>query len=353
MQGQAVRQGSPLWDVYSDARLKVVHGAFGAGLSELLRMRIVVFAYNGKGGTLADGELHVGVVAQELRDSCPELARHCLKSRRVWLEPGDVDKTEVLIVNHSALQFALVNGVQELARSVGGLQARQREQGERLEHVQRQVGAQSTALRGVAGLARALADSIESLQPEPEVGLEPTCADGSQGQGQGLDVALEELEPISCEGAPLRNGGGGGGAGGGGAAAAEQAVALAGGAREPSLSHNHVIPFSSLRFVAKCANGGFGSVSRFHWVDGCTDVAVKSLHREVQLDDRSRFEFFREIEQLKQLKHPNILQMLGVTQGTLGPGQGGTALEEWMLVTEFIAKVSSCPRHHREAPAAA
>ena len=174
VEGVAVRQGSALWDVYSDARLKVVHGEFGAGLDdrELNKLRTVVFAYNGKGGTLADGELHVGVVAQELRDSCPELARHCLKSRRVWLEPSDAEETEVLIVNHSALQFALVNGVQELARTVGGVQRRlqgveamQREQGEQLADVQR---AQSSALQGVAGLARPLqTTSTRCWQAQP------------------------------------------------------------------------------------------------------------------------------------------------------------------------------------------
>ena len=61
-------------------------------------MRTVVFAYNGKGGTLADGELHVGVVAQELRDSCPE----CKVCSKVLTAVENLESTRRVLGGYSA-----------------------------------------------------------------------------------------------------------------------------------------------------------------------------------------------------------------------------------------------------------
>jgi serine/threonine protein kinase len=104
-----------------------------------------------------------------------------------------------------------------------------------------------------------------------------------------------------------------------------------------------LIPFSGLRFVKSLGVGGFGTVVKMLWQES-TEVAVKTLHHEVLCnDERAEFEFLKEIEQLKTLHHPNIIQMLGVTRGNLKPGGD----QGWMLVCEFMKSGSLFDWLHR------
>jgi len=98
--------------VFSDRRLKEVVGDFTPGADTLQRILPVVFQYNGKGGTPADGKLHVGVVAQELNE-IDELREFCIGRMEVQLQPTDEAKTSIFVVDLSCLQFVLVNAMKQ------------------------------------------------------------------------------------------------------------------------------------------------------------------------------------------------------------------------------------------------
>ena len=54
-------------------------------------------------------------------------------------------------------------------------------------------------------------------------------------------------------------------------------------------------------------------------------------------DERACFEFFKEMEQLKNFHHPNVIQMLGVTFRETPSIHGGSRTE-WMLVIECMSR---------------
>ena len=53
-------------------------------------------------------------------------------------------------------------------------------------------------------------------------------------------------------------------------------------------------------------HGGFGKVTKMHWVTGDMDVAVKELH-DHQPSDEALAELRREAEAMYKMSHPNIL----------------------------------------------
>jgi hypothetical protein len=108
--GNAAKPGGGSWTATSDARVKTVLGQYTRGLADVLKLNVVDYKYNGKGGHAADGKRLTGVVAQELQDIFPEM----VSKRLGKLEDTDTQDTEILMVDNSALVYALVNAVKEL-----------------------------------------------------------------------------------------------------------------------------------------------------------------------------------------------------------------------------------------------
>ena len=98
---------------------------------------------------------------------------------------------------------------------------------------------------------------------------------------------------------------------------------------------------------AALGEGGFGTVMKM-WFLESTEVAVKALHTDVtEIGSPAAADFLREMEHLKSLHHPNVIQMLGVTRGSFGSGSGrGT---QWMMVVEFMRSGSLYDWLHRRA----
>ena len=109
--GQTLKaSGSSMWTVVSDARLKEVAGDFPLGVEAVMRLRPKIFRYNGLGGTVANGKMYVGLIAQEVPR---ELAPYCCLRAQVMLRPTDVALTEILMLDHSSFPFLCVNALQE------------------------------------------------------------------------------------------------------------------------------------------------------------------------------------------------------------------------------------------------
>ena len=108
--GNAAKPGGGSWTATSDSRVKTVLGNYARGLQELLQINPIDFEYNGKGGHAPDGHRYTGVIAQDLQAVMPEM----VSSRKGKLNESDEDETDILMVDNSALVYALVNAAKEL-----------------------------------------------------------------------------------------------------------------------------------------------------------------------------------------------------------------------------------------------
>ncbi len=94
----------------SDARLKENVHDFTLGLDNILGVRLRTYQFNGLGEMPKTGEIAVGVIAQELEKTNPNL----VKKRMVKMHTDDVEKTEIKVVDYSKFTFMLINAVKEL-----------------------------------------------------------------------------------------------------------------------------------------------------------------------------------------------------------------------------------------------
>ena len=92
----------------SDERVKSHVAQLEYGLEEVLQIRPVWFRYNGLGGTNA-GELHAGVVAQELEKVAPKF----VEKYPVYLKETDLFPVELRHVRYDDMTAMLVNAVKE------------------------------------------------------------------------------------------------------------------------------------------------------------------------------------------------------------------------------------------------
>jgi hypothetical protein len=105
----------------SDERLKTDFHDFILGLEALQGIHPKYYRYNGLGGQPAGDTLELGVVAQDVEKTAPEL----ISTKSVLLHPSDETKTEIKTVNYTGLLYVVINSVQELYRSLGDLQKQQ------------------------------------------------------------------------------------------------------------------------------------------------------------------------------------------------------------------------------------
>ncbi|KHD89574.1 MAG: hypothetical protein OM95_02235, partial [Bdellovibrio sp. ArHS] len=94
----------------SDERLKQDVQSFTLGLEALLGVNPRYFKYNGLGGQPASREFELGVIAQEVEMTAPEL----IVPKKVKLHSDDSQTTEIKQVNYTALTYVLINSVKEL-----------------------------------------------------------------------------------------------------------------------------------------------------------------------------------------------------------------------------------------------
>lgn len=94
----------------SDERLKENVSSFTLGLNELSGIDPVQFTYNGLGGLPKDGKTQLGLIAQRVEHSAPEM----IIKKQVKLHPADETLTEIKAVNYGALTYILINAVKEL-----------------------------------------------------------------------------------------------------------------------------------------------------------------------------------------------------------------------------------------------
>lgn len=94
----------------SDIRLKHDFRPFQLGLNSLTSINPMYFKYNGLGEHSASEKDELGVIAQEVEQSAPEL----ITKKLVILHPEDEQKTEIKQVNYTAFTYILINSVKEL-----------------------------------------------------------------------------------------------------------------------------------------------------------------------------------------------------------------------------------------------
>jgi hypothetical protein len=94
----------------SDERLKTDIQTFDLGLDALLGINPHTFKYNGLGEQPASVKSELGVIAQEVEKTAPEL----IVTKDVKLRPEDAQKTEIKQVNYTAFTYVLINAVKDL-----------------------------------------------------------------------------------------------------------------------------------------------------------------------------------------------------------------------------------------------
>jgi hypothetical protein len=112
----------------SDQRVKKDIADFGRGLADLERVHVVSYRYNGLGGTTDDGQVYVGVVAQELEKVLPFM----VSSEKMKLRESDAAPVDLKRVDTGSFTYLLVNAVKELARQNKELLAQNAEQDRKL-----------------------------------------------------------------------------------------------------------------------------------------------------------------------------------------------------------------------------
>lgn len=111
---------SGLWNVVSDVSIKDDIAPYPAGLEAALQLEPVSFRYSDD-APFGAGELHYGLVAQDVEPILPEMCRR-----------AEIDDHDYLTIAPGHLVFVLLNSVKELAAQNRELEARLRN----LEHTE-------------------------------------------------------------------------------------------------------------------------------------------------------------------------------------------------------------------------
>jgi len=120
----AIKPGGGSWTAPSDARLKRDVSGYKSGLAQILALQPVQYQYNGRGGLPDDGRSYVGLDAGETEKVMPELVGSMMVTFD-RTQAGEIPKlpdTEIKTIDSSALTYALVNAIKELAARVAALE---------------------------------------------------------------------------------------------------------------------------------------------------------------------------------------------------------------------------------------
>ena len=124
--GEAYKLGGGSWSTLSDERVKKNVEEFKLGLATLKKINPVSYQFNGKAGTPADGQQHVGVIAQDIQQ-IEELAGITLKREKKLLDMDDQKESELMTFDSSALLYITINAIKELQGEVEKLKAHNQE----------------------------------------------------------------------------------------------------------------------------------------------------------------------------------------------------------------------------------
>jgi uncharacterized coiled-coil protein SlyX len=145
--GTANKPGGGSWAVFSDRRLKKDIRLYADGLNSVLAINPVKFKYNGI--SVADTTTeYIGVIAQELEEVSPYM-----------INTIDIEGTEYLEVDNSAMTYMLINAVKELNAMI-------EEQQERIAELEATIGKQdldNTVLRSELAQQRKLIEANANL----------------------------------------------------------------------------------------------------------------------------------------------------------------------------------------------
>ncbi len=117
--GGAVKPGGGSWSAPSDARTKEDVTNFKDGLDVVRKLNPVNYTYNGLGET-PKGMKGIGFIAQEVEKVAPYMVQHQQKK----LHPDDIDTTDMLVVDPSALDFVNLNAIKALDLRIEGFEAK-------------------------------------------------------------------------------------------------------------------------------------------------------------------------------------------------------------------------------------
>jgi len=108
------------WSVPSSRQVKTEEEPYTDGLEKVLAWPQPVWCrYNGQGGTPADGERVVSVMADDVQD----LAPYMVSTYRAKLRPEDPEETDLQAMNTSPLVYMLINAIKEQQAQLEALRA--------------------------------------------------------------------------------------------------------------------------------------------------------------------------------------------------------------------------------------
>jgi hypothetical protein len=107
------------WINPSDQRIKKDIADDQRGLTAILALRPRTFRFNGLGGTIDDGQIYHGLIADEVQSVMPEM----VGSMPLQLHHDDPERTDILTLDTSNIVYALINAVKELAARVAAVEA--------------------------------------------------------------------------------------------------------------------------------------------------------------------------------------------------------------------------------------
>lgn len=149
--GGAQKATGTAWTNPSDQRLKTIQRAFTDGLNVVLHTQPYWVTFNGQAGTDTDTPEFVAILAQELQPYAP----YMIGTYEATLQPDDPVPTTLFNYDGSAMTFALVNAVKELAATCDA-------QAHQIATLQTQVADLTTRLAALEALTGDRADALEA-----------------------------------------------------------------------------------------------------------------------------------------------------------------------------------------------
>jgi hypothetical protein len=116
--GDAAKVGGGPWGALSDERLKKEVKPYKDGLEKLLKLNPVSYKYNGLGGMPDNGKTYIGLIAQEVKESCP----YMVGKYSGKLKESDKKNTDLLSFDGNAISYMLVNAMKEMEERVRKLE---------------------------------------------------------------------------------------------------------------------------------------------------------------------------------------------------------------------------------------